>query len=282
MKHSGTAILAVGLLVSVVNTAHGTMITIPMDLTSWTYRSGGGSGGSVAQTADGLMFFGSGYRQGGGIMASTAENFSNATIYVKWMASGGSSGNYMGVGPQIGLPMDSGWFDGPICPCYTTDHSFMGSQVAPQNTWLYTRLETHPDMSWDWVTATGTYGDQLGSILNSGSTSWSADPNWWWTNYPDNGRLFVGLWDNYGGTSAWVQVGEVKYEIAANSIPEPSVILLFASGLLGLGRSRCGTLRSSGSQRNAVRRKSGTPHIASNGKKSKIHECPSPYFCPPA
>ena len=234
-------------MLGVIGTAQATLTTIPMDLNSWTYTDGqGGANGSWEQTSEGIKFDGSGYRQGGCIVSNTIAEYSNSIVYVKWMANGGA--DYMFAGPFVGTTI-SGWCAGTGGPYLTTDHSFGGSVILPENTWLYTQIDFKPDMTSRNITATGNYAGLGGSVLAVRDTeTWmTADI---WHNYVENGHVLVQLGDNYAGTNSWVLVSEAKYQINSFSVPEPGTFLLMVIGLFSLA--------------NAVRRNSGTPRIAPN------------------
>lgn len=190
--------------------------------------------GKWEKTSDGIKVYGSGYRSGGSIAANPVEDFSDATVYIKWMVRGGDSGEYTGVGLHPGILNSSDWVDSAIYTPYTTNHSWSGSQVLPQDSWLYTRLDINPDMTWQYYTATGNYDDQNGSILFTSSLS-RQDPALWHDTV-ESANLWIGLGDNYGGTSAWVTVAEAKYDL--NAAPEPVTLLLFGTGILGLAGTR--------------------------------------------
>ena len=238
MKNKYFAGLTIGLLLGVFANANAGMTVIPIDLTSWTYVEES-TNGSWEMTSDGIKFYGSSYRQGGAIVANTMENFSDATIYIKWMADGGS-GNYMGLDPYIGIVTPSGWTGG-IYADYTTGWSWNGSKVLPQDTWLYTRIVTNPNMTWEYITALGNYDNQGGSALYDSSFSWQPTPQQW-QDYVVNGHVAIALWDNYGGTSAWELISEAKYVISStsSSVPEPATLLLFSIGIIGLIGTRLG------------------------------------------
>ena len=231
-------------MLGVIGTAQATLTTIPMDLNSWTYVQSGANG-SWEQTSDGIKFYGSGYRQGGGIISNTIADYSNSIVYVKWMANGGA--DYMFTGPAVGTTI-SGWRAGTGEANLTTNHSFNGSVILPENTWLYTRIDFNTDMTWRNITTTGNYFDLGGSVL----TVRDNDPMTTdiWHSYIENGQVQVALGDNYAGTNSWVLVSEAKYQLNSFSVPEPDTFLLMVIGLVSLA--------------NAVRRNSGTTRIAPN------------------
>ncbi len=218
-------------LLSVIGVADAALISVPMDLSSWSYYREGGGGG-VEQSAGGIKFYGSGYRQGAAILANFAADFSNATVYIKWMANGGVGNSYMGVNPMVGNVDGSGWI-GYTWMDMTTHHSWTGSVVIPEDTWLYTRLDVNPDRTWRGVTATGNYDDLGGTVFNNKVFGPMLQSDW---HFVQTGRIGLVLGDNYSGTAAWMLVGEAKYDIAA--APEPGTLALAVIRLAGLARRK--------------------------------------------
>jgi hypothetical protein len=72
-------------------------------------------------------------------------------------------------------------------------------------------------------------------MLYNTSHSWATgswSPSLDYLEYMKAGSLGTALWDNYGGTSAWILLGEAKYE--TSGVPEPAIMVLLGFGLLGL------------------------------------------------
>jgi len=222
MKIKYLAKLAAGFLMLSSGTVGANLINVPMELSSWALVSYG-SNNHWEQATDGIRFYGSGYRNGGGVISNLTTDFSNSTTYIKWEVNGGS-GRYMGTSPAIGD--FNNIFN--VGANYTTDHSFNGSILLPQNTWIYTQIDIHSNIT-RMVTALNNYADNGGSVIADTQRSWVPFQV---TTIP-NGHIVISLWDNYGGTSAWALVNEVKYE--TSQTPIPAAIWLVGSALVGLG-----------------------------------------------
>ena len=94
---------------------------------------------------------------------------------------------------------------------YTTAWSYGGSVVAPQDTWLYTRVIFNDTAkTYRSILSTGNY-DNAGGVVFAESPGWDISSQQW-ADLIETGRVVVGFWDNYGGTASWMLVGEVKYD----------------------------------------------------------------------
>ncbi len=208
--------------------ANATMIDIPLTQDNWNLVTIPDVWGTMTnsptweQTAEGIKFYGSGYRDGGAIASKLTADFSDAVIYLKWMAH---PGNYAYFNPSVGL--SSNLFYGGIGGAYSTGWSFACSAVLPTDTWLYTRIDTHPDMTWSIITSTTNYDLFGGSLVASQTFSWQAYPSLW--DSIKQGHLSAWVCDDYGGTSSWLLVAEAKYDIAA--VPEPASPWLMLAGM---------------------------------------------------
>jgi hypothetical protein len=109
----------------------------------------------------------------------------------------------------------------------TTAWSFGGSTVIADNTWYYSTVQINPDHTYSATTADKGYNNNI-IRTDTGSIS---DTDW--ANLSNMG-IFASLKDNYGGTSAWVVLGEAKLE-GASQVPLPGAACLLLSGLAGLG-----------------------------------------------
>ena len=207
------------LLFSLVVTAGATAVNIPMDAASWGLYNDSlqpqPSNSSVwAMTSDGIQINGMGYRQGTFIIpVGRTMNFAGQTVWIKYKVNGGS-GNYMGV--YIGF--------GNYGVNYTTHHSYNGSRVLPADVWLFTRITVSSTYSVRAVTALNNYDDQGGSV--------SYDDTAFLAEADVQGDITVGIGDNYGGTSAWMVVGEVSYSSLPTVATGPATGMDFQSAVL--------------------------------------------------
>lgn len=191
--------------------------SIPIDDAHWNviYK------GTQQYSANGLTFYGSGYRVNNNAVSEDEYNFANSELLVKWQANGAS--DYMGTGPGItNSKLDFG-YGGNL----TTQWSFGGSTTIPQNTWLYTRIVFPGDTTGvvSVTTSTGNYSNAGGSILRQDSLS---------ASHGLTGTIWAGLGDNYGSTSSSLLLAEVT--TTATVIPRAaSVVYDFNDALLPTG-----------------------------------------------
>jgi VCBS repeat-containing protein len=194
-----------------------TMNAIPIDDAHWNVNYKG----TQQYSANGLTFYGSGYRVNNNVVSEDGYNFANSEVLVKWQANGAS--DYMCTGPSIlNSKLDFG-YGGNL----TTQWSFNGSTTIPQNTWLYTRILFPGDTTGvvSVTTSTGNYSNAGGSILRQDSLS---------ASHGLTGTIWAGLGDNYGSTSSSLLLAEVT--TTATVIPRAaSVVYDFNDGLLPTG-----------------------------------------------
>ncbi len=183
--------------------------SISLDPADWVYYNHDGSSyveldplpDNRLESSNGeLVFYGHEYRGAFSTAPQVLFDFTNATLYAKWKANG-PSGNYMGVGFLLAPSTTSltGW-TGTQSTGFTTNNSFGGSVVVPDDTWIYTRVTFDGD-GFDAYHAWNDYDDAGGTLFDSetktGLTSLELRP-------------VFNLSDNYGGTSARINVGEVS------------------------------------------------------------------------
>ncbi|MBF0535841.1 MAG: hypothetical protein HQK90_12670 [Nitrospirae bacterium] len=204
-----TLLVILIMLIPTISMADSTT-TIPLTSSYWQSLDIGYGTGTMSTTSDGLKINGVGSRQGAGLRTISTYNMVGATIYIKWKASGSG---YMGANAgieydytndyaYIGIANSGGYL--------TTDHSYGGSTVISDNTWYYTRIKLNSDQTYTVVTASSNYDDSGGTTLLSYSGTYSGN-NW---SYFQSEYVFVYLWDNYGGTSAYMVVGEAKVKFS--------------------------------------------------------------------
>ena len=168
--------------------------------------------GAWADTAEGLQFFGTGYRRGTTITSEQLFDFEGADLFIKWKPNGNNA--YMGIGLGIS---GSIVYAGNL----TTDHVF-GSTLVSHGQWYYTRISVASDRSYTAVTCSGGYDVDGGSVLLSYSNTVSEEL---WP-YVKQGAVSISIRDNYGSTGANLVVGEVY--TSAEEVPVSPVYEMVA------------------------------------------------------
>lgn len=199
------------LLIATTGSAHASG-DLPLGGYSWIYFSYASSSyrdagsGVFEQIGGGLKFFGSGYRQGAAMHTTTRIDLRGATLYLKWQAHG--AGSYMGLLPEVVYGTAPTYSNAvPLASrSMTTHHSYQGSLVVADDTWYYTRA-SFGSGSVSGATALGTYDDRGGAIIDNFGQSTSVDLS--------SVQPILLMNDNYGGTSAFMILGEVRVEGAA-------------------------------------------------------------------
>jgi hypothetical protein len=199
------------------NESAGTTVTatpqaasFSLDPADWTYyEQDSGSyvqlapvpSNRLVSDAGELVFYANGFRGAYAIAPPQLRDFTGATLYATWKAYGGTVAEpYMGIGFLFAPAATNltGW-TGTQSAGFTTHSTYDGSLLIPADTWIYTRIV---------FTADGFESHHS------------------WTNYDDSGgtefnsHTVVGLGafdlrpvflisDNYGGTTARINVGEL-------------------------------------------------------------------------
>ncbi|CAK0756112.1 exported hypothetical protein [Gammaproteobacteria bacterium] len=153
---------------------------------------------TVVEETDGIKIYGAGYRRGSGLLARQVYDLRSSDLYVKWMVNGGPG--YMGVGVGVSSPMA-----GLGCGT-TTDHSWNGSTVLPQNVWLYAHFRINNNGSLTENISTSNYDDQGGATVASCSTTLNTVN----LSSLQSSSISVSLGDNYGSTGVWLKIGEAR------------------------------------------------------------------------
>lgn len=165
---------------------------IPPVFANWNLQANG----AWAETAEGLKLNGSGNRLGNTIASKDAYDLTNASVYFKWKAHGNAS--YMSAAPRI-IP-------GSLSPgLFTTHHSYLGSKVITDGIWYYTRFRFTGDITWSAITCTGNYDDSGGTVFSTNTETLGAA-----SAGVKSANITLGFNDNFGGTSAYVVLGEAK------------------------------------------------------------------------
>ena len=167
----------------------GAQVDIPPVTANWNKAECG----HWLETGEGLTIYGSGLNRGNSLLAKAARDFSDSETYLKWKVFG----NNIFMSVDLGLA-------GTVSAQGSTGWSHNGSTLLSENTWYYTRLKIQPDRSFETVTALDNYDDQGGVVFDSDSgTVDEAD----WPRVV-NGLLRAGFFENYGGTAAYLVLGQ--------------------------------------------------------------------------
>jgi PKD repeat protein len=140
----------------------------------------------VVNTSEGVKLYGAGYRADGRLQTKQTFNLIGSTVYYKFKTY--TLNNYAAFTPFYG---PSQVFFGEEM---TTNHSWMGSLVIPDNTWIYIRAKLNDDYSFERVISTGNYDDRNGVVLYQESGVLSEER----INYINNSnKLGFSFGDNY-------------------------------------------------------------------------------------
>ncbi len=164
-----------------------------------------------------------------GLQTQDSYNFQNAILRYQWRVNS-TNGSYSAI--YSGTIHDSGshpimYFDpnGTPAAYYSTHHSWAGSEVIANNTWLYTQV-TVSATGYDYAVSYTGYGD---TDFRHGSRAINAQG---WADLSDS-RFWFRLVDNWtAGT--YFELAQATLETNTPSVPEPTPIALIGLGLLGL------------------------------------------------
>ncbi len=131
---------------------------------------------------------------GNGVSSDAAYNHVGAVSYAKFKVNGADRYLAGTVGP-VGLPMKF----------WSTDHSWQGSFVVPDNQWLYSRAAVDENGNWVLALSSGDYDDKGGTLLNKQSGELTRDQ----MDALEDAPFMVQYADNYGGTATVLTLAEV-------------------------------------------------------------------------
>lgn len=156
-------------------------------------------------------------------------NFQNATLRLKWLVNpnGNSySAIYQGITNQYYADPNY-----PRAGYYSTHHSWLGSEVIPGNTWLYTEI-TYLQNGAEYTVGSTGYG--VGDLLAGTETIYPTT----WDLIQDN-HVWFRLVDNHSG-GAYYELAEASVRLPDAAVPEPGAVILWSLlGLSALGGLRC-------------------------------------------
>ncbi|MBF0517349.1 MAG: hypothetical protein HQK97_09580, partial [Nitrospirae bacterium] len=172
---------------------------IPLTTSAWRQSDACGQV-TVSLASDGIYVNGAGFRVCGAMQTTSAYNVQGSQLYIKWRGSG--AGTYGGV--AIFLESDPKAQSSDYAKVVwdkTFAWSYMGSVVISDNTWYYARVTFNSDNTTTSVISTGNYDDQGGTVFATESGTYKS---------ADSSYIFAMVGDNYGGTSAYIEIGEAK------------------------------------------------------------------------
>lgn len=137
-----------------------------------------------------------GFTDGNGVLSTGSFNHTGATSQIKLKVNGNNMYLWMQAKPY-GLPV----------PLLTTHHSYAGSSVIPENTWLYITVSIHGEEgSWLYSIAENNYESMGGTLLHQFSGTLSESRLQAFENEP----FVISFHDNYGGVHTSLTVAEVS------------------------------------------------------------------------
>lgn len=141
-----------------------------------------------------------GHYDGNRVLSRETFDFSaGGDVYMAFAVNGG--GKYMGFYPRL--------IAGVSVKHMTTNHSWAGSVVVPERTWLFGHVRVEPDGSYRLTVAQGRYDDHGGQVI-LGTTGRLASPS---------GQLEFQFVDNYAGAAASVLIGEAWVYAGGAGVP---------------------------------------------------------------
>jgi len=226
----------IGLVLWFVGTGivSASIINISLDPNDWeldphfsAYQS---SSWSKTSTAEGLQVknnvYGGGFGGGAFVRTVGSYNAKDAIFRYKWKA--------------IDSPQYANYWNGydnwTVGAKMTTHHSWDGSLVIPDDTWIYAQAFVGTDLSWYYNFSYTGYSDSGGFRSASGVTTNTA----WVDSFADV-QFRASVNDDYNprfGPGAGVVISEMTLETPGDSVPEPATLALMGLGLAGIGFAR--------------------------------------------
>ena len=242
MKKVSLSLFSLMVALGMAIPANATTINLSLDIDDWgktPYLTSAGwqtPNATVTNTAEGYLHGTKTTATGGtnwslGIHTNDSYNFQDSILRYQWKLNG--QGSYSGI--YTGVDLNSGHlinnFDPnpPYTGGMTTAWSWAGSEVIPNNAWLWTEI-IFSETGYDFAVSKTGYGDTdfLHGTKAIGASTWDALAD---------ARLFFQIGDNYVA-GAYFDVAGASITTPDAPVPEPATMLLMGTGLAGLAAAR--------------------------------------------
>ena len=181
-------------------------ITVSMDPANWDCFLVGSekyllpTAGKFEFTAEGVKGYGESSRLGCFLITTRSYELNNRTIYLKWKGNdGGAFVNYMSAivyNAFVSIAPVKSYSDLHSCSSPT---AYNGSIVVSNNQWYFTTIKV-TNNSFTATTATGTYADRGGSVIENRTGSIANS----------HGKISLRNGDAYAGNASFIVINELK------------------------------------------------------------------------
>ena len=181
-------------------------ITVSMEPANWDCFLVGSeqyllpTAGKFEFTGEGVKGYGEAYRLGCFLITTRSYELNNRTIYLKWKGNdGGAFVNYMSAivyNAFVSIGSVKSYSDLNSCSSPTT---YNGSILVSNNQWYFSTIKV-TNKSFTATTATGTYADRGGNVIENRSGS----------VINSHGKISLRNGDPYGGNASFIVINELK------------------------------------------------------------------------